>query len=133
MQLAGVAILGLGVWVTVDSDSLLGLLDGVENLPDEVFRLAYVGYIMIGVGTALLVIGFLGCCGAIMENRCMLLTVGNLYSYHTYEEDEFTWCNEKYSVPGCFVKLVDWLEENSVIIAGVAMGIAALEVHYYTI
>ncbi|MED6256656.1 hypothetical protein ATANTOWER_031694 [Ataeniobius toweri] len=72
--LAGVAILGVGVWVTVDSDSLLGLLDDVENLPDEVFRLASVGYVMIGVGAALLLIGFLGCCGAIMENRCMLLT-----------------------------------------------------------
>ncbi|XP_047222312.1 tetraspanin 34 [Girardinichthys multiradiatus] len=209
--LAGVAILGVGVWVTVDSDSLLGLLDGVEDLPDEVFRLAYVGYVMIGVGAALLVIGFLGCCGAIMENRCMLLTFFSVVliiflievagavvlfvfddvaedifdnledevrktiqknygedekmtslwnatmeqfeccgykNYTDFDDSPFNRPEDNYpspccsgtmvvcsshnaallSVPGCFVKLVDWLEENSVIIAGVAMGVAALEI-----
>lgn len=76
MQLAGAAILGVGVWVEVDSSSLLGFLDGVEGAPEELSHLAHVGYLLIGVGAVLLVIGFLGCCGAIRESKCMLLTVG---------------------------------------------------------
>lgn len=31
---------------------------------------------MIAIGVIIMVLGFLGCCGAIRENRCMLLLVG---------------------------------------------------------
>lgn len=75
MKLAGAAILGVGVWVKVDSGSLLGFLDSVEGAPPELSQLANVAYLLIGVGAVLLVIGFLGCCGAVKESRCMLLTV----------------------------------------------------------
>ncbi|KAM9363669.1 tetraspanin 34a [Symphorus nematophorus] len=71
---AGAAILGVGVWVKVDSGSLLGLLDKVENVPSELSQLANISYLLIAVGAVLLVIGFLGCCGAIRESKCMLLT-----------------------------------------------------------
>ncbi|XP_074486523.1 tetraspanin-1-like [Sebastes fasciatus] len=71
---AGAAILGVGVWVKVDSGSLLGLLDSVEDAPSGLSQLIYVSYLLIGVGAVLLVIGFLGCCGAVRESRCMLLT-----------------------------------------------------------
>ncbi|KAM4603677.1 tetraspanin-1-like [Polymixia lowei] len=71
---AGVAILAVGVWVKVDSGSLFGLLDNIENAPDALSQLANVSYLLIGVGAVLLVMGFLGCCGAIKESRCMLLT-----------------------------------------------------------
>nr|XP_020502071.1 tetraspanin-1-like [Labrus bergylta] len=72
--LAGAAILGVGVWVKVDSGSLLGILDSVDGAPSELSQLVYVGYLLIGVGAVLLIIGFLGCCGAVKESRCMLLT-----------------------------------------------------------
>ena len=78
MQLAGAAILGVGVWVKVDSGSLLGVLDQIEDAPDELAQLTNIGYLLIGVGAVLLVIGFLGCCGAIRESRCMLLTVSDI-------------------------------------------------------
>ncbi|XP_061627519.1 tetraspanin-1-like [Phyllopteryx taeniolatus] len=71
---AGAAVLGVGIWVKVDSNSFMGILDSVEALPPELSQVANVGYLLIGVGAVLLVIGFLGCCGAVKESRCMLLT-----------------------------------------------------------
>lgn len=77
-QLAGVCILGVGVWVKVDSGSLLGLLESVDGAPPGVSQLANVAYLLIAVGAVLLLIGFLGCCGAVRESRCMLLTVSDV-------------------------------------------------------
>ncbi|KAK6300675.1 hypothetical protein J4Q44_G00287730, partial [Coregonus suidteri] len=71
--LAGVAILAVGVWVKVDSGSLLGVLDNIEDAPAELGQLANVAYLLIGVGVVLLIMGFLGCCGAMKESRCMLM------------------------------------------------------------
>uniref|UniRef100_A0A3Q2UA22 Tetraspanin n=1 Tax=Fundulus heteroclitus TaxID=8078 RepID=A0A3Q2UA22_FUNHE len=213
--LAGAALLGVGVWVKVDSGSLLGLLNQVEDAPDQVYQLFNVGYILIGVGAVLVVIGFLGCCGAIRESKCMLLTffsivliifiievagavvllvfqdlAGQIFDsvenemrdviqkdYGKEEQmtsvwnatmEEFKCCGYKNytdfdgspfnelhggelypvtcclsnvtmglcntnaahrsNVPGCFNRLVQLFEENAVIIAAVAMGIAALEI-----
>ncbi|CAK6953458.1 tetraspanin-1-like [Scomber scombrus] len=71
---AGAAILGVGVWVKVDSASLLGIVEQAENAPSGLSQLANISYLLMAVGGVLLVIGFLGCCGAIRESRCMLLT-----------------------------------------------------------
>lgn len=67
----------MGIWLKVDSGSLLGLLEGIEN-GDGLDQLVHVAYVLIGVGAALVIIGFLGCCGAVKESRCMLLTVSFL-------------------------------------------------------
>ncbi|TRY92121.1 hypothetical protein DNTS_031442 [Danionella cerebrum] len=72
--LAGAAILGVGIWVAVDRNSLLGFLDSIEDVPPELAQLANIGYLLIGVGAFLTVMGFLGCCGAVKESKCMLLT-----------------------------------------------------------
>ncbi|XP_062387412.1 tetraspanin-1-like [Sardina pilchardus] len=75
--LGGAGLLGVGVWVTLDLDSMLGFLkflDHIEDAPAELKQLANVGYLLIGLGTVLALIGFLGCCGVIMEKRWMLLT-----------------------------------------------------------
>ncbi|XP_029492001.1 tetraspanin-1-like [Oncorhynchus nerka] len=71
--LAGAAILGVGIWVKVDSGSILGLLKGIKDAPAEMNQILNVGYLLIAVGAVLLVIGFLGCCGVMKESRCMLL------------------------------------------------------------
>ncbi|XP_070683629.1 tetraspanin 34a [Pempheris klunzingeri] len=213
--LAGVAILGVGVWVKVDSGSLLGLLDEVEGAPSGLSQLVNVSYLLMAVGAVLLVIGFLGCCGAVRESRCMLLTFfiivliiflvevagavvllvfqgladqlllgledevrksikneygnnGSLTSLWDATMEEFQCCGYRnYSdfngspffythggnvypptccnatttdgiclkkaaelsvMPGCFDKLLQLIEENAVIIAAVALGIAALEI-----
>uniref|UniRef100_A0A668AZV7 Tetraspanin n=1 Tax=Myripristis murdjan TaxID=586833 RepID=A0A668AZV7_9TELE len=72
--LAGAAILGVGVWVKVDSSSMLDLLGSLEGAPPQLAQLANVSYLLMAAGAVLLVIGFLGCCGAIKESKCMLLT-----------------------------------------------------------
>lgn len=77
-QLAGAAILGVGIWVTVDSSSMLGVLSYIKDAPPQLAQLANVGYLLIAVGSILGVMGFLGCCGAITENKCMLLTVSDI-------------------------------------------------------
>ncbi|XP_053708684.1 tetraspanin 35 [Synchiropus splendidus] len=71
--LAGAAILGVGIWVKVDSSSIFDLLGKVKNLPPELSQVLHVGYLLIAIGALLLLIGFLGCCGAVKESRCMLL------------------------------------------------------------
>lgn len=71
--LAGAAILGVGIWVKVDSGSILGFLGKIENAPAELSQVLNVGYLLIALGALLLVIGFLGCCGAMKESKCMLL------------------------------------------------------------
>lgn len=78
IKLAGVVILGVGVWVKVDSGSLLGLVEDMDGAPSGLSQLANVAYLLIAVGAVLLLIGFLGCCGAVKESRCMLLTVSNV-------------------------------------------------------
>lgn len=209
---AGAAILGVGVWVKVDSGSLLGLLDEVEGSPAGLSQLANVSYLLIAVGAVLLVLGFLGCCGAVKESRCMLMmffiivliiflaeVVGAVVllvfkdlaeellrglesevkeslqknygksdsmtslwnatmkefqccgfkNYTDFDGSPYvntfklypeTCCNatitstcteaaaERSEIDGCLMKLKELIEENSVIIAAVALGIAALEV-----
>ncbi|XP_008328847.1 tetraspanin 35 isoform X1 [Cynoglossus semilaevis] len=71
--LAGAAILAVGIWVKVDSGSVLNFLGEIENAPEELSQVLNVGYLLIAIGALLVVIGFLGCCGAIRENKCMLL------------------------------------------------------------
>uniref|UniRef100_A0A8C6TI44 Tetraspanin n=1 Tax=Neogobius melanostomus TaxID=47308 RepID=A0A8C6TI44_9GOBI len=210
--LAGAAVLAVGIWVKVDSGSLMSIVGSIDGAPAELDQLANISYVLIGVGVVLVVIGFLGCCGAVKESRCMLLTffiivliifiievagaivlfvfpdlAANLLrglekevrkdisenygkdkqvtelwdntmdqfkccgfsNYTDFEDSPFvanttayppTCCkspnNNKCSVdatkdsdiPGCVEKLVEFIEENSVIVAGVALGIAALEI-----
>ncbi|KAF0032311.1 hypothetical protein F2P81_014601 [Scophthalmus maximus] len=71
--LAGGAILAVGIWVKVDSGSILGFLGKIENAPPELRQVLNVGYLLIALGVLLVVIGFLGCCGAVRESKCMLM------------------------------------------------------------
>lgn len=75
LQLAGAAILGVGIWVKVDSSSILGFLGKLPDAPSEFNQVLNVGYLLIAIGALLVLIGFLGCCGASKENKCMLLLV----------------------------------------------------------
>ncbi|KAM9392146.1 tetraspanin-1-like [Pholidichthys leucotaenia] len=71
--LAGAAILGVGIWVKVDSNSIFNLIGKLPNVPSGLSHVLNVGYLLIAVGAVLFLIGFLGCCGAIRESKCMLL------------------------------------------------------------
>ncbi|XP_077453029.1 CD9 molecule a isoform X2 [Stigmatopora argus] len=65
--LAGTAVFAIGLWLRLDPKTK-SLFDGPES--PYVF---YTGvYILIGAGALMMVVGFLGCCGAIQESPCML-------------------------------------------------------------
>ncbi|XP_045685490.1 tetraspanin-8 [Phyllostomus hastatus] len=66
--LCGIFILAVSIWIRVSKDGQQ-LLSGGESGINP-----YVGVnILIAVGATIMVLGFLGCCGAIKESRCMLL------------------------------------------------------------
>lgn len=52
---------------------------------------------MIAIGVIILVLGFLGCCGAIRENRCLLLLVRSKPSF-----DPANMLTKLYGPPGTF-------------------------------
>ncbi|KAM9334443.1 tetraspanin-8-like [Symphorus nematophorus] len=60
--ISGCIILGVSIYLKVDKD---GNKFTNEYLPSI--------DLMIAIGVIIMVLGFLGCCGAIRENRCMLL------------------------------------------------------------
>ncbi|XP_008297411.1 tetraspanin 35 [Stegastes partitus] len=211
--LAGAAILGVGIWVKVDSGSILSFLGKIDNAPAELSQVLNVGYLLIAIGALLVVIGFLGCCGAVKESKCMLLlffiivllvfiaevagavvilvfrpladelfvkvgeaavknirkdygknadvtglwntTMSTLKCCGFYNASDFvgspyynnnnmqfppqccpgakTPCdqmsaNNSTTITGCFPKIKQLVDENTVVIVGVALGIAALEV-----
>ncbi|XP_072925638.1 tetraspanin-1-like [Hemitrygon akajei] len=66
----GAAIMGVGIWIKVDGGSFFAVLAQVSSSLKVV---ANVGYLCIALGAFLMVIGFLGCCGAMKENKCMLM------------------------------------------------------------
>ncbi|XP_071015230.1 tetraspanin-18B-like isoform X1 [Oncorhynchus clarkii lewisi] len=64
--LGGSFLLGVGVWVLVDP---MGFREIIAANP-----LLFTGvYIILAMGAMLFLLGFLGCCGAIRENKCLLL------------------------------------------------------------
>ena len=84
-QLLGCAIIGVGIWIRVDPN----LSQYVES--SDAFNYLYTGaYMLIGVGLVSMVIGFLGCCGAIRESQCMLGTVSDA------SKDVFRFCTFVY-------------------------------------
>uniref|UniRef100_A0A667Y6M8 Tetraspanin n=1 Tax=Myripristis murdjan TaxID=586833 RepID=A0A667Y6M8_9TELE len=64
--LGGSFLLGVGMWVLVDP---MGFREIVAANP-----LLFTGvYVILAMGGMLFLLGFLGCCGAIRENKCLLL------------------------------------------------------------
>ncbi|XP_076346407.1 CD9 antigen-like isoform X2 [Tachypleus tridentatus] len=70
--LSGAAMLGTGIYFLVDTDKVtlyrLFYTDGSYAL------IHYLAYALIGVGGLVFVVGFFGCCGAVRESKCMLVT-----------------------------------------------------------
>lgn len=62
----GATIMGFGLWILLDNQSLIAVLQ------DSSMVLKVVSYILIAVGSLSMILGFLGCLGAIYEIRCLL-------------------------------------------------------------
>ncbi|XP_019623139.1 PREDICTED: leukocyte surface antigen CD53-like isoform X2 [Branchiostoma belcheri] len=68
--LMGAAMLGLGIFLLVDTNT--GSVLSVTGVPTGEL---YAGGIVLTVaGSITMVVGFFGCCGAIKESQCMLVT-----------------------------------------------------------
>lgn len=63
--------MGVGIFVRVDG-TLSMLQSGCDSSYVHLYTAAY---ILIGVGAAVVVLGFLGCCGAMRESACLLVIV----------------------------------------------------------
>ncbi|KAM3926152.1 CD9 antigen [Leptodactylus fuscus] len=65
--LAGTAVLAIGLWLRFDSQTKAMFEADTDG------NSFYTGvYILIGAGALMMLVGFLGCCGAIQESECML-------------------------------------------------------------
>ncbi|XP_025948983.1 CD82 antigen [Dromaius novaehollandiae] len=62
----GAVILGFGIWILADKTSFIAVLQ--TSSPS----LKTGAYILIGVGAVTMLMGFLGCLGAVNEIRCLL-------------------------------------------------------------
>ncbi|XP_074651823.1 tetraspanin-18-like isoform X2 [Tubulanus polymorphus] len=67
--IGGAAVLGVGIWIIADPGAIehIGAM-----LQMNMYKTA--GYLLIACGAIVLILGFLGCCGAIKESKCMLGT-----------------------------------------------------------
>jgi len=74
--LSGVALLVLGVWIVADPDvdAKLRAMEDVADGPiaEGVIVTKYLAFALIAIGGLIFVIGFLGCCGALKEDKCLL-------------------------------------------------------------
>ncbi|KAM4554312.1 CD82 molecule b [Fundulus diaphanus] len=62
----GAVIMGFGLWVLFDKESFIAVLQESSN------TVKVASYILIGVGSLTMSMGFFGCIGAIYEIRCLL-------------------------------------------------------------
>ncbi|XP_072905213.1 tetraspanin-4a isoform X3 [Hemitrygon akajei] len=65
-KLAGCGILGVGIWLAVTQGNFATL--------SATFPFLSAANVLMGMGTVAMVVGFLGCVGAIKENKCLLLS-----------------------------------------------------------
>jgi len=65
--IGGAMLFGTGIWVVVDGGSFKDIVSSDPMIFGAV-------YLLIVVGAVIFVTGFLGCCGAIRESKCLLNT-----------------------------------------------------------
>lgn len=68
--LIGLGLLGTGIYLKVGKTDYIDVAEELTSLSEYVTA----GNLMIAVGVIIVVVAFLGCCGAIKESRCMLLS-----------------------------------------------------------
>lgn len=76
----GSLVLGLGLWLLLDKNSIVSLLKTVSSEHVERFTepqlIDQSVYILIAIGGIMFFLGFLGYCGALRESQCMLSLYG---------------------------------------------------------
>jgi len=72
VQLAGWALVGVGLWIHIFQESLLIGVLLKDNPTAPMLVIDRVPVTLIGCGVVITVVGFLGCCGACTESVCFL-------------------------------------------------------------
>lgn len=76
LQLFGAACLSLGIYVLVDKNQILVLTRSVDtDSLDVPSLLESAAYALIAGGGFVFLVAFLGCCGAMKRDKCMLTVV----------------------------------------------------------
>ncbi|CAG5134682.1 unnamed protein product [Candidula unifasciata] len=65
--LSGCALLGVGIWLRVDENAAEFM-----HKSDKIYIIHSLSYGLMAIGCLIMIIGFLGCCGAVRESQCML-------------------------------------------------------------
>ncbi|XP_078074729.1 tetraspanin-1 [Mustelus asterias] len=68
--LSGGVLLGVGIWVSVDGSSFVKVIGSVSS---QAMQFVNIGYFCIAIGAVLVILGFLGCCGAQKESKSLLM------------------------------------------------------------
>ncbi|KAK7877185.1 hypothetical protein WMY93_032108 [Mugilogobius chulae] len=68
--LGGVTLVAMGIWVSVDGSSFLQILGPFSTHGAQFVN---VGFFCIAIGAVLVLLGFLGVCGAHCQSKCLLL------------------------------------------------------------
>lgn len=69
LQLLGCTILGIGIWLHIAKGNYAPLMPNFSYLSASA--------LCMSAGAVMLLVGFFGCCGAIMEHQCLLITVSH--------------------------------------------------------
>ncbi|CAG0890902.1 unnamed protein product [Darwinula stevensoni] len=71
--ISGCVLLAIGIWIIVDPSKtrLFGLVSDASGASEV---LPYMAYALCSLGGFVILVGFFGCCGALQENKCMLVT-----------------------------------------------------------
>ena len=66
-QIVGGVILGVGIWMAIDRNFMTKITG------NDLYAVAL--YMILIAGGFVFFVSFLGCCGAVTENKCLLYTV----------------------------------------------------------
>ncbi|CAF1026072.1 unnamed protein product [Rotaria sordida] len=72
--LVGLALLGIGIYIKVDTNFASVLSKLATDGSFEVKTIGFLAFVMIGGGIFTLLVALLGCVGALWNNRCLLFT-----------------------------------------------------------
>ncbi|CAL8274459.1 unnamed protein product [Gadus morhua 'NCC'] len=116
-------MLAMGIWLILDDGSLMELLGNMDQVPGGLAQLAPVSYLLMAIGRALLIMGLLGCRGAVRENRCMAMTFFTLLLIIFVAEIAAAVLTFVFKA-----EIIQLLKDNAAIIGGVVAWIALIEV-----
>ena len=70
--MAGMGVLGFAIWLRMDPKITNYVRAGYDKELNDYYIICY---ILMAAGGVMTFVGFLGCCGAFQESKCMLGTV----------------------------------------------------------